>query len=169
MKNMYYFLLVLLLSSCTFCEDEGTVPVPEGQSEIRFSDAKNGGGCSDLMVYHYSDDRRYGVLLSGDRDRLSLSSEWQSYAADADGLSVELYQFSEPVYAYFCDDVNEEYEQPIGTWTAQSGTVRLRISSGFSTTNSLYAVDVIMEDIVANRTALPKIELDEVSVGWLPG
>ena len=172
MKFPYAFplvMFVLLGSACS--DDDDQAPTQPDTEAITFTDPANSGGCVDFQFYHYSDDREYGLLLSGDTADLDLTADWQSFdlAEGNDGrLTLELYEFSQPVDAFFCDDVLEAKENPIQEWRAERGTVRLRIARQ-STGAGTYEIDVVMLDVMVGELQLDRLERSNVEVGWIPG
>lgn len=165
MKYLFVPLIAILSLACRNDDVAERTPAPD---TIKFTVAANVGGCSNFQIYHYSDDRTYGLQLSGDSAQLRLTTDWQTYALNQAGLSLKLYQFSEPLTSFFCDDVIEANENPLQTWDAQEGTVQLRIT-GPGQVPGLYIVDVVLENVLVNDQRLDRIARNDIEVGGLPG
>ncbi len=163
----YYFILLIALLSLS-CRNDDAVQITPAPDPIKFTIEANSGGCSNIQIYHYSDDGTYGLQLSADSAQLRLTTDWQTYALNQAGLSLKLYQFSEPLTAFFCDDVVEANENPLQTWDAQEGTVQLRIA-GPGQVPGIYTVDVVLENVLVNGQRLERIARNGIEVGWLPG
>ncbi len=166
MKHYWFILVIALLT--LGCRDDNVVQRTPSADPIKFTVTANSGGCSNFQVYHYSDDRAYGLLLSGDSAQLGLSTSWQTYALDQPELSLTLYEFRQPLTSYFCDDVVEANEDPLESWDAQEGSIRLKIT-GPGQVPGLYSIDVVLENVLVNGQRLDRIARNGIEVGWLPG
>ena len=164
--NYWFFPFITLL--ILGCRDDDAAQNTPSADPIEFTVAANSGGCSNFLVYHYSDDRTFGLLLSGDSAQLSLSTSWQTYALDQPSLSLTLYEFRQPLTSYFCDDVVEANEDPLETWDAQEGSVQIKIA-GPGQVPGLYSIDVVLENVLVNGQRLDRIARSGIEVGWLPG
>lgn len=167
--NIYCLVAALVCSACEGDNDAEQMP-PPAANRITFTDPGNSGGCVDFQVYHYSDDQQYGLLLSGNTDSLNLSASWQTFEIEAGSseLTLTLYEFSQPVNSFFCDDVVEAKEDPIQEWPAVEGSVRLRIAQERNDVG-VYTVDVVMIGVVVNGTTIDRLERNGVAVGFHPG
>ncbi|MGB3848785.1 MAG: hypothetical protein WA958_02360 [Tunicatimonas sp.] len=163
----YWFIPIVLLLSlgCRDDTSEQNIPSPD---PIKFTVTANSGGCSNFQVYHYSDDRTYGLLLVGDSAQLGLSTSWQTYALDQSDLSLTLYEFRQPLDSYFCDDGIEAGEDPLQTWDAEEGSIQLRIA-GPGQVPGVYTINVVLEDVLVNEQRLERIARDGIEVGRVPG
>ena len=170
MKATGTFLLITLFLLTGACngDDDDAQPAPTDSSDILFTDPVNSGGCVDFQFYHYSDERRYGLLLSGNSDSLNLTTDWQNFALNERSLSLTLYEFSQPVTNYFCDDVLEANEEPVQEQEAEEGTVRLRIVQSPNEVG-IYTLDVLMQDVRVGGLQIDQLERNDVEVGWTPG
>ncbi len=164
---MKYWFIPLITLLILGCRDDNTVQNNPSADPIKFTVAANSGGCSNFQIYHYSDDRTFGLLLSGDSAQLALSTSWQTYAVDQSGLSLTLYEFRQPLTSYFCDDVVEANEDPIEEWEAQEGSIQLKIT-GPGQMPGRYTIDVVLEDVLVNDQRLDRITRNGIEVGWLP-
>lgn len=163
---MKYLFVPLIAFLSLACRNDDAARNTSPSDPIKFTIAANSGGCGNLEVYHYSDDRTYGLQLLGDSSQLGLSADWQTYALG--GLSLRLFQFSKPLSTYFCDDVVEANEVPLQTWDAQEGTIQLRIA-GQGAVPGIYTIDVVLENVLVNDQRLDRIARNGIEVGWLPG
>ncbi len=166
--SMKYWFLPLIALLNLSCRDDDATRNSSASDPIQFTIAANSGGCSNLVVFHYSDDRTYGLQLLGDSAQLGLSTNWQTYALNQSDLTLTLYQFREPLTSFFCDDVVEANENPLQTWDAQEGTVQLRIA-GPGGVPGVYTIDVVLEDVLVNGQLIDRIARDSIEVGRFPG
>jgi hypothetical protein len=165
MKHHWFALIIALLT--LGCRDDDVGQDTPSADPIEFTVAANSGGCSNFQFYHYSDDRTYGLLLSGDSAQLGLSTGWQTYALDQPGMSLTLHEFRQPLTSYFCDDVVEANEDPLEIWDAQEGSVQIKIS-GPGQILGRYAIDVVLENVLVNGRRLDRIARNGIEVGWVP-
>ena len=165
---MKYWFIPLITLLVLGCRDDNAAQNTPTSNPIEFTVAANSGGCSNFQIYHYSDDRTYGLLLLGDSAQLALSTSWQTYALDQPSLNLTLYEFRQPLTSYFCDDVVEANEDPIEEWEAQEGSVQLKIA-GPGPVPGLYSIDVVLENVLVNGQRLDRIARNGIEVGWLPG
>lgn len=165
MKPLLFFLLALTTLSCG---DDDSDQDASGQREFTFTDPTNSGGCGNFAMFYYSDDHTYGLQVQGDSAQLGITTDWQEYATNDAGLTVTLYQFSQPLTSFFCDDVIEANEDPVQEWEAEEGTVRLRIVREPNELE-LYTLDVELIDALINEIRLERIVWSEVEVGGRPG
>ena len=165
MKNLLFLLLVSVGAACNNDDSARSTPPPD---PIQFTIAANSGGCSNFQFYHYSDNRTYGLQLLGDSLQLSLTPDWQTYTLDQASLSLKLFKFQAPLSSYFCDDVIEANEDPVQTWDAQEGTIQLR-TAGPGDVPGVYAIDVVLENVLVNGQRLDRIARSGIEVGWRPG
>ena len=165
---MKYWFILLIASLSLACRNDDVAQNTPSSNPIKFTVAANSGGCSNFQVYHYSDDRTYGLLLSGDSAQLALSTSWQTYAVNQPGLSLTLNEFRRPLTSYFCDDAVEANENPLQTWDAQEGSIQLKIS-GTGRGPGLYFIDVVLENVLVNGQRLDRIARNGIEVGGRPG
>ena len=166
MKQLLFLLLATVIVACN--DDDTSSPPVVDQDEVTFTDPANSGGCGNVEIYHYSDDRTYGLRLRGDSAQLALTTDWQTYAVDDSGITLTLYQFSEPLTSFFCDDVIEANEDPVEEWSATEGTIRLRIAQEANEIGG-YTVDVELTDMQVDGRRLAPIERSGIEVGGVPG
>ena len=166
MKPSLFFLFSLLL--LVACGDDDSDQPATDQRDIIFSDPASSGGCGNFAIYYYSDDRTYGLELLGDSAQVGLTTDWQEYSVNDARLDLTLYEFSEPLFSFFCDDVLEANETPVREWEATEGTIRLRIAQEANDTG-IYTLDVELLDVLVNEIRLPSLERSGVEVGWFPG
>jgi hypothetical protein len=165
---MKYRFIPLIALLSVGCRDDSTVQNTPSSDPIKFTVAANSGGCSNFQVYHYSDNRTYGLLLVGDSAQLGLTTNWQTYALGQSGLNLILYEFREPLTAFFCDDVAEANEVPLETWDAQEGSVEIKVA-GPGPVPGVYTIDVVLEDVLVNEQRLERIAREGIEVGRFPG
>jgi hypothetical protein len=139
------------------------------------------GGCGDFSVYRFNRRRTLAIHLSVKEDDFNIGKKGTETECDIDlekvpaGVKLKVVQFAAPAKEYFCDDVFGDPE-PFVKWIAVAGKVHVECDRRAPQKgNATHRVSVILKDIkIKNEkdgtfTTLPRVEIKDVSVGWLPG
>jgi len=93
------------------------------------------GGCSNIVVYGWTQDHKEALIVRADREQLGLrvGANTVTVKADRKGLdvAVELYENPQPhLPEYYCNDVRlPEWERPSTRLTAVSGSLRITLGA----------------------------------------
>lgn len=139
------------------------------------------GGCGSFQVFRYNTAFTSLIQFGVNADSLAISNGTTTLAVtpNSGGIDLRIVQFAEPVPHYVCSDFGAR-PQPVATWRAISGQVRLKVSgkatAGAPTPQSSeYRVSVVMSNVVLENEAtketcrLGSVRIENVDVGWIPG
>lgn len=152
-----------LLSAC------GTEPIDETVFTGRI------GGCANFQVYRFDPETTSALVVRGNGPQLNLGGTPREFALPDPALEVRIDRFAVPAPTYYCDDVGGDPE-PVRTWTAVSGTVRIAAVDTLAVQpwGTEYRIAVALHDVTlrdgnGREVYLRKFDFGVLVVGWLPG
>lgn len=152
-----------LLSAC------GTEPIDETVFTGRV------GGCANFQVYRFDPETTSALVVRGKGPQLNLGGTPREFALPDPALEVRIDRFAVPAPTYYCDDVGGDPE-PVRTWTAVSGTVRIAAVDTLAVQpwGTEYNIAVTLHDVTlrdgnGREVYLRKFDFGVLLVGWLPG
>jgi|GEM_PF-2590656 len=170
--------VILLLLSLSSCADN------DENSFIQYKMDGNGGGCGSFIVYKQTSNNLYAISLEANADSLDLSEEYKTFDLSENKLNVRFYEFDNPVYSYFCDDVMENFETVKKEYQIKTGSCDImyyeKHSSIHDSINNKVTTDIIPTIFIKfiklefenDKNEIVKIEdfnMDSIYIGWLPG
>ncbi|MBX3185564.1 MAG: hypothetical protein KF819_01060 [Labilithrix sp.] len=148
---------------------------PDTPPDVTFGGAA--GGCSNVFLYRASADGAQFITIEADREKLGMKLGQKrtfDLAQATEGLTVGVDVFARaPSESQYCTDFRSDHQLPT-PWRAEAGTLILELSEN-ADANGIYRASVRLRDVRLvgpNRgtsVIVPKVELEDVRVGWLPG
>lgn len=171
---LLFFFLILLS-----CADND-----ENNESLTYKIDGNGGGCGSFIVYKQTSNNLYAISLKANADSLDLSEEYKTFDLSENKLNVIFYEFDNPVYSYFCDDVMESFETVKKEYQINTGSCDImyyeKHGSIYDSVNNKITTDIIATIFIKfkklefenDKNQIVKIEdfnMDSIYIGWLPG
>lgn len=161
-------ILLVLLAINQSCSGEKIRP-----KDLEFS--AQARGCGNFFVYKYAQNQLAGLVVNGRTDELGLEDlQEHVFELPDEHITVKVDKFRKKLASLYCDDVIEPGEEPVNTYLATSGTVRIRILEGSMGPDDTYKVNVLieqveLEDDKGDKITIESESFENVVVGWLPG
>lgn len=177
MKALFFLMSSLFLSmafmSCNENDDTDTI------STINFTGSSI--GCANFNIYVFENDESSQTVLSINgvsKEDLGLTVESKTFQLPDPKLNIEISTWDISVASYFCNDVAiDPTPQKTDTWSLVSGTATLSISNVVPSqipevdnyTIHVFLENLIFEDSEGDQIKMEDLDLQDISVGWLPG
>lgn len=145
-------------------------------SDLFFSNKSK--GCGSFELYKLSLDKKVGLYVSGDRKKLGLSKEYQSFEITKNEyLYISIYEFDGEATSFYCDDVADDNPNVLNSWKAVAGKVTAKITQDSINVQgpemtykmTLKIESTILKDTKNEIMEIKNIIFEDVLVGWFPG